>query len=264
MSGFTDFKKWKMSDRRGEQMKTILLVTGSITCMICLSLLSGCISSPVQESSTKMVAARFLENSDNLSEYRINATIKVFQNNEYQKYRLRMFCIRPYQYYIEWSDLKGNITDVFITNGTMNWHILPVKNEAYYSYTDFLSKPMNGYDVVAVISELLNKNIDTLVRNSTVEENGKTYGIEFHSEYYAGMQNCSIILAIDRNTYLPVRMLVYGSTGSLQQDITFDNIDKDSLLLQDNWFNYIPPVTFNVTSDSLKQTSPLYPLYTHL
>jgi hypothetical protein len=167
-------------------------------------------------------------------------------------------------YYIEWRDSGGNTTDLFITNGTLNWHVLPAANLAYFSKSDFLSRPMSGYDILSVVSDLVNQNANTVVRNSTIEERGESYGIGLESNYYAGMKNCSIVLAINRQTYLPDRMLVFGSTGSLQQDIIFDDIEKDVSFHQTEMFDYTPPATLNVISNPVKRTSPLYPLYFNL
>jgi outer membrane lipoprotein-sorting protein len=241
-------------------MKKWFLVTGSIFCLL---FFSGCLSGPVQEPSPSTVATRFLEKSDNLSAYRLNATITAFQDIELHTYHVNMTGIRPDMYDIEWRDSGGNTSDLFITNGTIDWHILPVANMAYYSHSDFLSRPTGGYDIMSVVSDLVRQNNYSIVRNSTIEERGRSYGIGFESEYYAGMKNCSIIIAINRQTYLPDRMQVFGSTGSLQQDIIFNDIEKYSSL-QTDLFEYTPPDTIDVISNPETQTSPLYPLYFNL
>jgi outer membrane lipoprotein-sorting protein len=243
-------------------------VLGTLICMILIYILSGCIANPSQEPSAEIVANKFLENSDNLTAYRLNATVAIFQYPDFHTYHLKMYGLRPDRYYIEWSDPDGNTTDVFIVNGTIYWNmtfwrILPAKKESYYSspFPPYPPNvPMNDYDIVKFVSELTRNNRDTLEKNSTIEEDETTYGIEFHAPYYAGMPNCTVILAIDRQTFLPDRMRVYGSTGSLQQEIMFDDLDINSTIPA-GLFDYTPPEDFHITSDLFNRPYPLDPLY---
>ena len=252
----------------GKNKKTagIFFFIGLLCCLSFCSILAGCTSGPETEPSAEVVAGKFLEHSDNVTEYRLDATIVIYQYPGFHTYNLETYGIRPNLYYLEWSSPGDNDTEVFIVNGTTEWdmtywRVLPEKNEAYYAipFSMFPGPPMYGYDILGFVTDSLRNNQGLLKRNITLDDDN-TYGIEYFTPEYAGMKDCTVALSIDRITYLPHRMMVYGSTGSLQQDLTFDELDVDPSVPA-GIFDYTPPEGFQSTSDLFRRPFPLDPLY---
>jgi outer membrane lipoprotein-sorting protein len=252
----------------GDDKKTvrILFVTGLLCCLLFFSILAGCISNPEPEPSAGDITAKFLENSDNVTVYRLDATIAIFQYPGFHAYHLETYGVRPYLYYLEWSSPGENDTEVFIVNGTTEWdttywRVLPAKKEAYYAipFSMFPGPPMDSYDILWFVTDRARNYQGSMIRNATLDDD-TTCGIEYFAPEYAGMKDCTVVLAIDRNTSLPRRMMVYGSTGSLQQDLTFHDLDTD-LSIPAGFFDYTPPEDFQATSDIFRRPFPLDPLY---
>lgn len=255
-------------DMPGDHKKSgsIFFFIGLLCCLLLFSILTGCTSTRVPEPSAGDIAGQFLVHTDNMTAYRLNATIAIFQYPGFHTYHLETYAVRPNLYHLEWSSPGANDTEVFIVNGTTDWdttywRVLPTKKEAYYAipFSMFPGPPMYGYDILWFVTDAARNNQGSLKRNITLEDT-TNYGIEYFTPEYAGMKDCTVVLAIDRNTYLPHRMMVYGSTGSLQQDLTFDEIDTDPLIPA-GFFDYTPPEDFQATSDLFHRPFPLDPLY---
>jgi outer membrane lipoprotein-sorting protein len=219
------------------------------------------------EPSAEAIASQFLERSDGLTAYHLNATVAVFEYPGFHTYTLDTYAVRPVEYYLEWSDPEENITEVFIVNGTDNvntlyWRVLPEEREAYYAQpfsSEYPAVSMNSYDILWFVSDQVKKNPGAIVRNTTVDS-ASAYGIEVRGSDYAGMQDCTIVFSINRSTALPERMQVYGSTGSLQQEIVFNGIDTDPHIPA-GMFDYSPPENFHSSQDLFHRPFPFDRLY---
>ncbi len=240
----------------------------SAFCLIILfSILSGCTTNVPQEPSAGTIASQYLQRSDALTSYQMNATIHIFEYPGFHTYTLDTYAVRPAEYYLEWSDPEEHITELFVVNGTDNlhtlyWRVLPEEREAYYAQpfsSEYPAVSMNSYDLLGFVSDQVRKNPGSIERNTTVDS-ASTYGIEVRDSNYAGMQDCTLVLAIDRSTYLPERIEVYGSTGSLQQEIVFNGIDTDPHIPA-GMFDYSPPENFHSSQDLFHRPFPFDRLY---
>ncbi len=230
-------------------------------------LLSGCTSNIPQEPSAGTIASQYLERSDALTSYQLNATIHIFEYPGFHTYTLDTYAVRPAEYYLGWSDPEENVTEIFVVNGTDNlrtvyWRVLPEEREAYYAQpfsSEYPAVSMNSYDLLWFVSDQLRKNTGSIERNTTADS-ASTYGIEVRGSGYAGMKDCTLVFSINRSTYLPERVEVYGSTGSLQQEIVFDEIDTEPHIPA-GVFDYSPPENFHSSSDLFHRPFPFDRLY---
>jgi outer membrane lipoprotein-sorting protein len=272
-------------------MNRCLLVFFSILGILVIS--AGCIESDNQSSpvfynisnsfkdltsifgyypSADDIVSQYISHEEIPLSFSTNGTVGIYRYGMLRNYSFFECAQRPDHYYLRWTDDSGNITDIFIANGTDQYHILPGLDQARYSSwlerihgTNKYSEPESErpgaeYDILEQVASPIRGKKENLTRNISIETNNE-YIIEFSTNsYFGGVAKPMIRMAIDRTNLTLRSMEIDGHENNKMLTILFSDVTtspqftSSQFQLPLEWENKVLP-------DITAYSNPLYPVF---